>query len=344
MSPKLKEDENKRKGKNRAKLFLYIAIFLFIIWAMATIWMATTYKLNNESDNSDDFIKSKETESITNVSNKKEPGIDLSIKDSEEGNTSGKLDGDELEPSMETLLKVRPLQFENIETIFGSMKSPQEISDIHSTFGKEVVYIYHSHSRESFLPYLKDTIRPEEAYHSLANITLVGKMLGRAMEQRGMGTQVDTTDVVQILDSRNLDYTSSYNISRELVQLAQSENKNLEYLIDIHRDSLRKENTTAEINGEKFAELLFVVGTGHVDFEKNLQFANDLHTLLENKYPSLSKGIIQKSSNQGNGVYNQDLSPNALIIEIGGVDNKVEELHRSTEALAEVLSDYYWHK
>lgn len=202
MSPKSTEDKNKRKGKNRAKLFLYIAIFLFIIWATATIWMATTYKLNNESDNSADFLKGKETESITNDPNKKEPGIDFSRKDSEEGNTSGKLDGDELEPSMETLLKVRPLQFENIETIFGNMKSPQEISDIHSTFGKEVVYIYHSHSRESFLPYLKDTLKPEEAYHSLANITLVGKMLGRAMEQRGMGTQVDTTDVVQILDSK----------------------------------------------------------------------------------------------------------------------------------------------
>ncbi|MER2172723.1 MAG: stage II sporulation protein P, partial [Psychrobacillus psychrodurans] len=84
--------------------------------------------------------------------------------------------------------------------------------------------------------------------------------------------------------------------------------------------------------------------TGHAEYEKNLQFANNLHTLLEKRYPALSKGILKKSSSQGNGVYNQDLAPNSLIIEIGGVDNTVEELHRTTEALAEVLSDYYWEK
>ncbi|WP_335695512.1 stage II sporulation protein P [Sporosarcina ureae] len=32
---------------------------------------------------------------------------------------------------------------------------------------------------------------------------------------------------------------------------------------------------------------------------------------------------------------------NAVIVEIGGVDNTLEELNRTTEALADVLSDYY---
>ncbi|WP_274309032.1 stage II sporulation protein P [Solibacillus daqui] len=336
MSLKLTEDKNKRKGKekNRAKLFLYIAIFLFLIWAMATIWVAMTYKLNDKTNG--------ENELINNFLNKEKPTLNISIENSEEDKTFENTDRDELKLPMEIVLKDKTLRLKNIEKIFGEMKSPKEISANHSTFGKEVFYIYHSHSRESFLPYLKDISKPDEAYHSVANITLVGKMLGRAMEQRGVGTKVDTTDIVQLVDSKNLDYTSSYNVSRELVQLSQKENKNLEYFIDIHRDSLRKENTTTEINRAKYANLLFVVGTGHAEFEKNLQFAKNLHRLLENRYPTLSKGILQKSSIQGNGVYNQDLSPNSIIIEIGGVDNTVEELHRSTEALAEVLSDYYW--
>lgn len=331
MSPKLTEDKNKRKGKNKTILFLYIAVLLFIIWAIATIWLAMTYKLNNKNN--------EENEVINSAFNKKNPTINFN---SEEDKIFENTDRDDLKPPMETVLKDRTLRLKNIEGIFGNMKSPKEISAIHSTFGKEVVYLYHSHSRESFLPYLKDTKRPEEAYHSVANITLVGKMLGRAMDQRGVGTKVETVDIVQLLNYRKLDYTSSYNVSRELVQLSQNENKDLEYFIDIHRDSLRKENTTTEINRTKYANLLFVVGTGHAEYEKNLQFANNLHTLLENRYPALSKGILKKSSSQGNGIYNQDLSPNSLIIEIGGVDNTVEELHRSTEALAEVLSDYYW--
>lgn len=331
MSPKLTEDKNKRKGKNKTILFLYIAVLLFIIWAIATIWLAMTYKLNNKNN--------EENEVINSAFNKKNPTINFN---SEEDKIFENTDRDDLKPPMETVLKDRTLRLKNIEGIFGNMKSPKEISAFHSTFGKEVVYIYHSHSRESFLPYLKDTSRPEEAYHSVANITLVGKMLGRAMDQRGVGTKVETVDIVHLLNSRKLDYTSSYNVSRELVQLSQNENKDLEYFIDIHRDSLRKENTTTEINRTKYASLLFVVGTGHAEYEKNLQFANNLHTLLENRYPALSKGILKKSSSQGNGIYNQDISPNSLIIEIGGVDNTVEELHRSTEALAEVLSDYYW--
>jgi stage II sporulation protein P len=107
---------------------------------------------------------------------------------------------------------------------------------------------------------------------------------------------------------------------------------------------LRKDSTTIEINEEDYAHLLFVVGTGHEDFERNLSFEEGLDRKLSKQFPGLSKGILQKDSSQGNGVYNQDVSPNSVIVEIGGVDNTVEELHRTTEALADVISDYYWHR
>lgn len=69
MSPKLTEDTNKRKGKNKTILFLYIAILLFIIWAIATIWLAMTYKLNNKNN--------EEKEAINSALNKKVPLINL---------------------------------------------------------------------------------------------------------------------------------------------------------------------------------------------------------------------------------------------------------------------------
>ncbi len=43
-----------------------------------------------------------------------------------------------------------------------------------------------------------------------------------------------------------------------------------------------------------------------------------------------------------NGVYNQDVSENALTIEMGGVDNTMEQLYNTTEVFAEVFSEYYW--
>ncbi|MFC5591632.1 stage II sporulation protein P [Sporosarcina soli] len=284
----------------------------------------------------------------TEIPNTQSETVPIDDPSSEENRTKGRLEPqnrDEFKPAMKDLLKDKELTFKNIDAIFENMKSPKRINKdtIHSTFGKEVIYIYHSHNRESFLPYLKDTDKPEDAYHSKANITLVGKMLGRALERRGVGTKVDTTDIVQELSMRKLDYTSSYKLSGEVARSARADNKGLEIFLDVHRDSLRKDSTTVEMNGENYARLLFVVGTGHNEFEKNLLFTEGLHERLATQYPGLSKGIMTKDSSQGNGVYNQDISPKSVIVEIGGVDNTVEELHRTTEALADVLSDYYWH-
>ena len=250
---------------------------------------------------------------------------------------------DEFHPTMESLFDERELTRKNIDTLFENKRRSNDINSTHSTFGKDVVYIYHSHSREAFLPYFKDSLQPEEAYHPKANITLVGKMLGKALERRGMGTKVDTSDIVKELDARGMDYGSSYPVSREHVQAAQKENRDLEIFLDVHRDSLRKDSTTREINGEDYARLLFVVGTGHRGFEKNLAFTEGLHALLESQDPGISKGILKKDRSQGNGIYNQDLSPNSVIVEIGGVDNTAEEISRTVESLANALSDYYWH-
>ncbi len=49
-----------------------------------------------------------------------------------------------------------------------------------------------------------------------------------------------------------------------------------------------------------------------------------------------------KGEFDGDGVYNQDLTERALLIEFGGVDNDLTELYNSAEALADVFSEYYW--
>ncbi len=64
---------------------------------------------------------------------------------------------------------------------------------------------------------------------------------------------------------------------------------------------------------------------------------------MEAKYPGLSRGVLPPKKGPGtNGVFNQDLHENALLIEIGGVDNNMEELYRTADALAEVFSEFYW--
>ena len=101
--------------------------------------------------------------------------------------------------------------------------------------------------------------------------------------------------------------------------------------------------TTKTINGTDYAKSLFVIGTGHADFGKNLKLAEKLHYMIEKKYEGLSRGVFEKErDNRNNGIYNQDLAENTLLIEIGGVDNTLDELYRTVDVLAEIISDYYW--
>jgi stage II sporulation protein P len=62
----------------------------------------------------------------------------------------------------------------------------------------------------------------------------------------------------------------------------------------------------------------------------------------ENRYYGLSRGIFPKYKKDGDGVYNQDLSKNAMLIEVGGIDNTLDELYNTIDVLTEAFSKYYW--
>ncbi|MBK0295868.1 stage II sporulation protein P [Bacillus sp. S34] len=250
----------------------------------------------------------------------------------------------ESSPPMDVLLKERELSEENLKEI---EETDQNIEHKHeepskTTEGKKVAFIYHTHSRESFLPYLKGEDNPDNAHDSKMNIMLVGKKLGEQLEQKGIGAEVNTTDIVKELESKGLDYRSSYKMTREILQTSTNQNRDLTFFFDLHRDSQRRAVTTKKIQGKDYARLFFIIGTEYNNYEKNLQFAKGLNTRLEQKYPGISRGIFEKNKSQGNGVYNQDLSTHSIIIEVGGVDNTLEEMYRTTDALAEVIAEYYW--
>jgi stage II sporulation protein P len=120
-----------------------------------------------------------------------------------------------------------------------------------------------------------------------------------------------------------------------------AQEKTIQYLIDIHRDSQPKKFTTMNINGKSFARLFFVVGKENGNYDKNLSLAKELNDKLEEKYPGISRGVFVKTKDDGNGVYNQDLSSKSMLLEFGGVENTKEELDNAIKAFAEVFSEYY---
>jgi stage II sporulation protein P len=249
----------------------------------------------------------------------------------------------ESSPPMDVLLKEREI---SQEAIHG--KNPAENQSpqppIQNTNGKKVVYIYHSHSWESYLPLLKQVQSPDDAISSnnAVNVVGVGSQLAANLEAKGIGSEHSTLNAAQKLHDKGWTANNSYQFSRDLVQEAMAGDPDLKFMIDIHRDSLRRDKTTININNKNYARLDFIVGEANPNFKQNLELAKQLHAAIEKKYPGLSRGVFSKDKSMGNGVYNQDLSPRALLIEVGGVDNNFEDLQNSMEAFANVFSEYYW--
>ncbi|WP_273852367.1 stage II sporulation protein P [Guptibacillus spartinae] len=244
-------------------------------------------------------------------------------------------------PPLNDLLKEREVPTEKLE-----IKDTKDkvTPPLQTTNGKKVAFIYHSHSYESYLPLLglEGEKNADLAIDGKTNITLVGKLLGEELEDRGIGAQVDDSNIGALLKEKGWTNGKAYDVSRSIVQSAAAGNEDLNLFIDIHRDSLREKDTTVTINNEEYARTVFVVGEENPNYEKNLALAKELHEALKAKYPGLSRGVIGKKGQGVDGIYNQDLSQNAMLIEMGGVDNNLEQLSRTVKAIADVISDYYW--
>ncbi|NEU31637.1 stage II sporulation protein P [bacterium LRH843] len=242
-------------------------------------------------------------------------------------------------PPIEVLMAEREATKESLAKLEQLEKERQAIQG--TTDGKKVAYIIHSHNYESYLPEL-ETDLPDEAFHSKINITLVGEKLSQELEKRGIGAEVEQKDIQASLKEKGWAYPKSYDASREIVKEAMAEEKDLEFFFDLHRDSQRRNKTTVTINGVDYARTMFIIGGNHANYKENVHLAEELDSLLQKKYPGLSRGVIVKEGALTNGKFNQDLSNNSILIEVGGVDNSLEETYRAAEALAEAFADYYW--
>ncbi len=203
-----------------------------------------------------------------------------------------------------------------------------------------IAAIYHSHAMESYLPSVKlasagttGKMDAEEAFSDDPEITVVraGQELAEILaKQYG----VPTVHSRRFHDSGGR--LGAYVQSAETVERLLKQYPSLRILIDVHRDAPRRERTTAVIAGEPAARILLLVGSdaklSHPDWESNYAFALALHQAMENLYPGLSLGIMVKESR-----YNQHYSPHAMLVEMGGVDNSMEEVLRSTRMFADAL-------
>ena len=199
------------------------------------------------------------------------------------------------------------------------------------------VFIYHTHNTESFTPLL-NIDDPRYALDNKKNITLVGNKLAESLEEKNINTLHNKSNIQQILEKRDLGYADSYLVTKDIIKKTLNENKDIKLIMDIHRDSKKRYETTVEINDESVSRINFVVSHISSKYEENRYIAELFHNKLEEKYPGISGGIYTMGQERKN-TYNQDLFKNSLLLEIGGPENTLEEEYRSVEILSEVIDD-----
>lgn len=206
--------------------------------------------------------------------------------------------------------------------------------------GNEKVYIYSTHNRESWRNVARNT-QGSSVDDPEINITLVGKRLGELLQGKGIESMVNQDDFAQKLAEQKKSYTMSYTESYKAVMAAATTSSNLKYIFDIHRDSDEPRSKVAlTLNGKTYSRVLFVIGTANPTYLENKKLAENLHARLEATYPGLSRGVILKGKNEGNGVYNQSVSEGSLLLEFGGTNNTLEECYNTAEAFADVFVNY----
>lgn len=198
-----------------------------------------------------------------------------------------------------------------------------------TTSNSPLIYIYNTHQTEEYKAsnFIEYSINP--------TVQMNNYILEDIFNKNNLSTITEENKIKDILNLNGWNYAKSYKASRILMENAKSNNPTLKYFIDVHRDSLSKEKTTIKINEKNYAKIIFLIGLENPNYQKNLEFTTKINDKLNELYPNLSKGIYKKGGAGVNGVYNQDFSEYAILIEIGGPDNTVDEVLNSSLAFAE---------
>lgn len=186
---------------------------------------------------------------------------------------------------------------------------------------KPKIAIYHSHTDESYIPNDGTPTQPGKG-----SIMAVGDAFEKRLTELGY----------EVNHSKNLhdphDANAYHRSRRTAMKLLQDQPV---AIFDIHRDSapLRVYSTT--INNEAVSKLLLVVGRQNQNQKTTLAYAKSIKAATDARYRGLIRGIFIAHGN-----YNQDLSPRALLVEVGTQYNNREAAERSISLFADCVPSF----
>ena len=196
--------------------------------------------------------------------------------------------------------------------------------------GEPQVLIVHTHGTESYNP---DT-RSEDISN---NMIRVGDEMEKVFKENGIN--VIHSQIMHDIPQ----YNNSYRKALNTIEATVKEHPSIQVVLDIHRDAMTNKNdekfkVVANINGEKVAQVMIVVGTNQMGlpndhWQENLKFAMKCQESINQSYPGLTRPIDLRQER-----FNMHATLGSLIIEVGTHGNTLEEAVKSGAYTAEAIS------
>lgn len=180
------------------------------------------------------------------------------------------------------------------------------------------VGVYHTHNDESY--YTPDGV---DSVYGKGGIHDVGKALVSNLQKLG----------IEVLYREDLHLPhNSGAYTRSQVTASALLDSGAQAIFDIHRDSTSRKYYLTNVNGEEMSAVRMVVGSSSANYEENKNFAYTIKAYADKVYPGFIKDIYI-----GKGNYNQQLSTNAMLFEMGCENIEKELAIKSTENLAKII-------
>ena len=167
----------------------------------------------------------------------------------------------------------------------------------------------------------------------------VGKALSEVLNSRGIKTIHDTT----VHDYPA--YNGSYERCKATVLANLAKYPSIKIVLDVHRDGIVREDGTkvkvaCEVDGNKTAQCMFVVGTNseltHNNWQENLKLAAKIQNKANQMYSGFMRPINLRSER-----FNQQLSNGSIIIEVGSNGNTLNEAVYSAKLMGNVIAGLF---
>ncbi|QCR32944.1 stage II sporulation protein P [Lysinibacillus sp. SGAir0095] len=203
----------------------------------------------------------------------------------------------------------------------------------------DVLFVF-THSQETYKPFVESQTGTVAVYDDQANLLSMSKAMEDYFKLNGLNAKTLDVDIMAETVKQGKTMASSYSTARTFLNQELKKNQ-YDLILDIHRDATGHKKSTVTHNNVGYAKTAFVIGAENPNYKSNLNHANSLNQALNQIVPNISRGIIEKSGDGVDGVYNQDLANNLLLIEIGGIENTEDEVYRTIAVLAQAIAKTY---